>query len=101
MSLGLSLYLDLLRFGLAVLVWVGHSTSHVFTGHPFARWFTYAYAHPDRVDKEGRPAAWGVRFTHTHDLVRNRQLTHREPGSETTLSGARDPLNLIAATIKA
>jgi peptidoglycan/LPS O-acetylase OafA/YrhL len=43
MSLGLSLYLDLLRFGLAVLVWVGHSTSHVYTGHPFPLWFTYDY----------------------------------------------------------
>jgi peptidoglycan/LPS O-acetylase OafA/YrhL len=41
MSIGLSLYLDLLRFCMAVVVWIGHSTFAGYTGHRFMFWFTY------------------------------------------------------------
>jgi len=43
MSLGLSLYLDVFRFGMAMLVWLDHSTFHGFTGHPYRFWFTATY----------------------------------------------------------
>ena len=43
MTRGLSIYLDLLRFGLAVLVWLCHSTFRGYTGHPFALWFIFPY----------------------------------------------------------
>jgi peptidoglycan/LPS O-acetylase OafA/YrhL len=43
MGKGLSLYLDLLRFGMASLVLVGHSTLRPYTGRPFALWFTAPY----------------------------------------------------------
>lgn len=43
MRRGLSLYLDLLRFGMAATVWIGHSTFHGFTGTPFIFWFAFPY----------------------------------------------------------
>ena len=43
MSVGLSLYLDLLRFFLAMVVWTGHSTLNAYTGHPFILWFMFPY----------------------------------------------------------
>jgi peptidoglycan/LPS O-acetylase OafA/YrhL len=43
MSKGLSLYLDLLRFALAMVVWMGHSTYAGYTGHPFVLWFMFPY----------------------------------------------------------
>ena len=43
MNRGLSLYLDLLRFGMAATVWIGHSTFHGFTGTPFIFWFVFPY----------------------------------------------------------
>jgi peptidoglycan/LPS O-acetylase OafA/YrhL len=43
MPLGLSLYLDVLRFGLAMVVMIGHSTYGKYTGHPFALWFVAPY----------------------------------------------------------
>jgi peptidoglycan/LPS O-acetylase OafA/YrhL len=44
MNRGLSLYLDLLRFGMAVIVWISHSTFHGYTGHPFILWRLTPYA---------------------------------------------------------
>lgn len=43
MSKGLSLYLDLLRFSLALVVWIGHSTFMGYTGHRFVLWFVSPY----------------------------------------------------------
>jgi peptidoglycan/LPS O-acetylase OafA/YrhL len=43
MTKGISIYLDLLRFGLALIVWICHSTFRGYTGHPFALWFIYVY----------------------------------------------------------
>ena len=43
MSQGLSLYLDLLRFGLAMTVWIGHAAFRGYVGRPFALWFIYDY----------------------------------------------------------
>lgn len=43
MSFGLSLYLDLIRFFMAIVVWTGHSTLHAYTGYPFKLWFMFPY----------------------------------------------------------
>ncbi len=43
MSEGVSRYLDLLRFVLAMVVWLAHSVFHGFTGHPFRLWFLGFY----------------------------------------------------------
>jgi peptidoglycan/LPS O-acetylase OafA/YrhL len=43
MTKGLSIYLDLFRFGLATVVWICHSTFGGYTGHPFALWFVWRY----------------------------------------------------------
>jgi peptidoglycan/LPS O-acetylase OafA/YrhL len=43
MTKGLSIYLDLMRFTLAVIVWICHSTYRGYTGHPFALWFVFPY----------------------------------------------------------
>lgn len=43
MNRGLSLWLDLLRFGLALIVCLGHASYRGYVGHPFLFWFTYPY----------------------------------------------------------
>lgn len=43
-SRGLSLYLDILRFGMAAVVWIGHSTYRGYTGRPFIFWFAVYYS---------------------------------------------------------
>ena len=43
MSFGISLYLDLIRFFMAIVVWTGHSTLHAYTGYPFKLWFMFPY----------------------------------------------------------
>jgi peptidoglycan/LPS O-acetylase OafA/YrhL len=46
MALGLSLYLDLVRFILALIVWLGHASFHGYSGKGYRFWFLYDYGRP-------------------------------------------------------
>lgn len=84
-SKGQSLYLDLLRFFLALVVFLGHASYRGYVGHPFPFWYLWAYGQTAVVgffvlsgfviafvaaDKEANPRTYAIaRISRLYSVV--------------------------------